>query len=400
MHQDLIKHAGTTVLLALTLAVACGGASFGEDVGVTAATNPVATGEPPGQGVRELKIGLNVVRNERIRTTADGTTQVIFVDKTSLTIGPNSDITIDQYVYNPGANNGNLAVRVGNGVLRFIGGQISHSDQIRITTPTATMGIRGGMVIVKSMHNKTIVVHLYGTTTVTTPFNSVTLSKPGFYVETNGKGISAPIPVPPELLASFNSQLGSKQGQTGGTAPGSVRTGTIGNTGPFVANSPDPGLSPQQLQMMLSLRPESESIGNTGAPNIIANTGAPSSECEDDDCRHDRHHHHHHDRRRDRFVHDHDHDHDYDRHHDRDHDYDRPDQFEHYGWERNDGWDRDRPDHDRDLPDHRDRRDHLTHFDHDGFVRSSFNPFLIGWHNGPCFGPCGLHPGHFGEHHH
>ena len=144
------RHIGIGAMFAFAVATACCNPSFGQEVGVTAATNPVTTGEPPGQGLRELRIGSNVVRNERIRTTVDGATQVIFVVRTSLTIGPNSDITINEYVYNPSGNGSNLAVRVGNGVLRFIGGEISHSDQIRITTPTATLGIRGGMVIVVS----------------------------------------------------------------------------------------------------------------------------------------------------------------------------------------------------------------------------------------------------------
>src|SRR5262249_6899610 len=151
--------------------------------------------EPPGQGLRELRIGLNVVRNERIRTTAAGSTLVIFVDKTSLTIGPNSDITIDQNVYNPGTGRGNSAGRIGRGVLRFIGGEISHSDQIRITTPTATLGIRGGMALVDTAYNKTRVANLYGSTTVTTPLNSVTLSYPGSYTETNGGRVSDAIAV-------------------------------------------------------------------------------------------------------------------------------------------------------------------------------------------------------------
>jgi len=396
MGHDLWKRAGVIVLFASAFSAASSGPSFGEDVGVTAATNPVATGEPPGQGLRELKIGLNVVRNERIRTTVDGSTQVIFVDRTSLTIGPNSDITIDEYVYNPGSNSGNLAVRVSNGVLRFIGGQISHSDQIKITTPTATLGIRGGMAIVESVNKKTIIVHLFGTTIVTTPFNSVTLSKPGSYVETSGGHVSTPIPVPPGLLASFNYRLGSKQGQTGGTPPGlatSDATKQIVSTfGQPLPNNPYQGLSPEQLQLILSLRPQSGSIGEPVGPT--ENSGGTGNECGsyDDDCKKDRHHHRHH--RGDRYDHDHDHDHDRDRWARFDHDRDRHD--------------RDSRDWDRDRWDHRDRWDRFTHSgpndwrfaDRGGWVRSSFNRFLISGHNGPCFGPCGFHPGHLGMGHH
>jgi hypothetical protein len=299
MRQPLmiITRTAASALLAVLLAPQCSSPSMAEDIGVTAATNPVATGEPPGQGVRELRIGLNVVRNERIRTTAVGSTQVIFVDRTSLTIGPNSDITIDQYVYDPGAGGGNLAVRIGRGVLRFIGGEISHSDQIRITTPTATLGIRGGMALVDTTHQKTGVINIYGTTTVTTPSNSVTLSKPGSYVEASGGRVSEAIAVPPGLLARLNAQLESKRGQTGGARPGLVTSETlrqiVSNTGPLPDRS-EQQLSPEQLQFIVSIRPQLESISSTG---ITESTGGNGNMCasEPDDCDHHHHHQHRHD---------------------------------------------------------------------------------------------------------
>jgi hypothetical protein len=308
MRQHLIRRVAATALLAAILAAPAADPSMGEDIGVTAATNPVATGEPPGQGVRELRIGLNVVRNERIRTTAVGSTQVIFVDRTSLTIGPNSDITIDQYVYNPGGG-GSLAVRIGRGVLRFIGGEISHSDQIRITTPTATLGIRGGMAIVDASHKKTHVVNLYGATTVTTPFNSVTLSSAGTYVETGGGRVSDVIAVPPALLARFQALLASKRDQTGGAGRGLITSQTlrqiVTSSGPLSNRSSN--LSEEQLQFMVSIRPQLESITRATQNNPCTDF--------DHDCDRDRRHHHRHDR-----DHDHDHDRDYDRvHHHEEH---------------------------------------------------------------------------------
>jgi hypothetical protein len=162
---------------------------------------------------------------------------------------------------------------MGNGVLRFIGGQISHGDQIRITTPTATLGIRGGMALVNSTNGKTIVVHLYGTTIVTTRSSSVTLSKPGFYTETTGTRISPPNQAPPGLLTSLNVQLASRPGQTGGAPPGLVTGEAIknamansGQNFSFVpSSSSNPSspktLSPEQLQSIVSTRSQ---VGPSG----------------------------------------------------------------------------------------------------------------------------------------
>src|SRR5437660_11212043 len=72
-----------------------------EKVGVSSAVNPNATGTPPGGAARKLVIGQDVVFNERVTTEAEGQSQLLFVDESSITVGPNSDLTIDQFVYDP-----------------------------------------------------------------------------------------------------------------------------------------------------------------------------------------------------------------------------------------------------------------------------------------------------------
>ena len=287
MQAHLTGITRTSLLMAVLLLAVSSNPSHSQDVGVTAATNPVATGQAPGQSVRELRIGLNIVRNERIRTTGAGATQVIFVDRTTLTIGPNSDITIDEYVYNPNSNSGSLAIRMGTGVMKIIGGQISHSDQTRITTPTATLGIRGGMAIVSSTNSKTSVVHLYGSITVSTSSNSVTFSKPGFLVESNGKIVTSPNPAPPGLLASLNNLLSSKPGQTGGAQPGLVTAAMIknstGNTGSFFGFNQ---ANNQYYRTVMATRPQTVQVATamTVAPGGPGGMGHHFH----------RHHHHHH----------------------------------------------------------------------------------------------------------
>ena len=89
------------------------GASLGfaqDKVGVKSAVNPQAVGTPPGGTSRPLVIGQEVVFNERIATQEAGQTQLLFVDESALSIGPNSDMTIDQFVYDPKSGSGKLAM--------------------------------------------------------------------------------------------------------------------------------------------------------------------------------------------------------------------------------------------------------------------------------------------------
>ena len=74
--------------------------------------------------------------NERIATGALGQTQILFLDESAMTIGPNSDLVIDEFVYDPKTGTGQLAMSATRGVLRFVGGKLSKQDEgVRVRTP-------------------------------------------------------------------------------------------------------------------------------------------------------------------------------------------------------------------------------------------------------------------------
>ncbi len=119
-------------------------------VGVDSAVNPAAMGIPPGALPRRLVLGQDVVFNERITTEAQGQTQILFVDESTLSVGPNANMVIDQFVYDPNAGTGKLVASLGRGVFRFVGGKLSKQDNaVTMRTPTATIGIRGGVMLVR-----------------------------------------------------------------------------------------------------------------------------------------------------------------------------------------------------------------------------------------------------------
>ncbi|MCB1497263.1 MAG: FecR domain-containing protein [Bauldia sp.] len=130
------------------LALGTGGIAYGETVGSAAAVRPSSTGTPPGGSARQLKAGTNIVSKERIKTTGSGSLQVMFNDKSTMTIGPNSDLVIDEFVYKPGGGGGSFATSLTKGALRFVGGQISHGNGAKINTPVATLVVRGGAAFV------------------------------------------------------------------------------------------------------------------------------------------------------------------------------------------------------------------------------------------------------------
>jgi hypothetical protein len=183
-----------------------------QQVGTAAAVNPAAQARGSG-GSRTIIIGQSIAHRERVQTTSAGSVQLLFLDKTSMTIGPNSDLAIDEYVYDPVSNTGKLAATLTKGVMRFVGGQISHAGNAQVTTPNAVVGIRGGVGIFSPQS-----VYIgYGEGNVRSGSSNVMLSA-GEYTQTLGGGAPPTNPgAPPSgFLQSVLAALQSQQGQGGG----------------------------------------------------------------------------------------------------------------------------------------------------------------------------------------
>ena len=77
--------------------------------------------------------------------TARARARLEFVDKTTVNITEQSKITIDEFVYDPKQGSGKLAMKMVQGTARYASGQIAKNSpqNVNITTPTATVAVRG-----------------------------------------------------------------------------------------------------------------------------------------------------------------------------------------------------------------------------------------------------------------
>ncbi len=146
----------------LTGLMLCIAPAQAQQIGVVASLNPSIEGTPTGQSARPLAIGVNVTANERIVSSQEGRGQLLFSDQTTLTIAPNSDLVLDSFVYDPERDAGEIAVTLGKGALRFIGGRITKKTDGVIRTSTATIGVRGGIVLVELSVQGVRVIFLAG----------------------------------------------------------------------------------------------------------------------------------------------------------------------------------------------------------------------------------------------
>jgi hypothetical protein len=191
-------------------------AQTADPIGVTSAVNPDARGVRPDGVQNTLLVGSNVIFRERIETGPSGQVQLLFNDQSSISVGPNAQLVIDQFVYDPATGAGQMAVSLARGTMRFVGGKISKRNEVAIATPSATLGIRGGMTMpTVADDGSTRVVHVFGTTTVrTADGQSATLTRPGFVAE-----IAAPrVPVAGQSAPAAPGQAQPAPAPGGATA--------------------------------------------------------------------------------------------------------------------------------------------------------------------------------------
>jgi hypothetical protein len=118
------------------------------NIGVAAAVRGAVRAAAPNQVGRVIGSGQPVFLNDHVTTGADGRLQLLLLDQTTFTIGPNSDMVLDQFVYDPKTNAGSLSASILKGVFRFVTGKIAQRrpSSMRVTLPVGTIGIRGTMV--------------------------------------------------------------------------------------------------------------------------------------------------------------------------------------------------------------------------------------------------------------
>ncbi|WP_044586555.1 FecR domain-containing protein [Bradyrhizobium sp. LTSPM299] len=127
----------------------------------------------------QINVGDALLRDETVRTGADSATRLVMADSTNLSLGPGSTLKLDRTVFDDEHHYRDVAIRLTSGAFRFVTG---HSDKAayKITTPLATIGVRGTIIDTLSQRGKSTIVLQEGAATVcTTNFQCVELTKPG-----------------------------------------------------------------------------------------------------------------------------------------------------------------------------------------------------------------------------
>ena len=112
-----------------------------EAIGRATSVRPQADGIRSGN-TRALSGGADVYSQETVRTGTSGQADLRFQDNSNLSVGPQSTIRLDKFVYDPNKSAGSVAIQATRGSFRFVtGSQGGGTHQIK--TPYGTLGVRG-----------------------------------------------------------------------------------------------------------------------------------------------------------------------------------------------------------------------------------------------------------------
>ncbi len=134
-------------------------------------------------GTVTLQLNAPIYSDDLLETDANAKLLVQFTDGTKLTLGPSSEVLIDEFVFNPNGGANNAALRITAGAARLVAGAIERvggTQAITVTTPVATIGIRGTDFFIEMEEADHLAVALFsGNQIAVTNTSGTTVLRPG-----------------------------------------------------------------------------------------------------------------------------------------------------------------------------------------------------------------------------
>lgn len=94
---------------------------------------------------------MKIMEGDTIKTGRTGSVGLVFEDDTVLSLGPESEIIIERFLFSPKDKKLSFVANMIKGTFSFITGQIAKlaPKKVKLTTPEATLGVRGTKFLVK-----------------------------------------------------------------------------------------------------------------------------------------------------------------------------------------------------------------------------------------------------------
>ncbi len=153
-----------------------------------------AVGEITNQNNEKLSNGSKIFFGDTVISNQNSNAQILFLDQTILTLGEDTELTIDEFIYDPNSHDGSFVSNVKSGTVKFITGQISkkNPENLEVKFPSGTLGARGTefVVLAENKNESTVVLlgpgpenslgMIPGNLILSDGISSVNITNPGF----------------------------------------------------------------------------------------------------------------------------------------------------------------------------------------------------------------------------
>ena len=99
----------------------------------------------------QAKAGEKIFKNDSLKTGSDGALGMIFKDDSLLSLGPDTAVTINEFLFSPAEGKLSLVTRLFKGTVAYLSGIIAKlsPESVRFETPIGNVGIRGTKFVIK-----------------------------------------------------------------------------------------------------------------------------------------------------------------------------------------------------------------------------------------------------------
>ena len=97
------------------------------------------------QGQEPARLGQPLLETDTLRTGSDGRVGLMLKDETRVSLGPDSEMRVDVFRFQPAQGRLGLVLQFVRGVAAYTSGRIAKlaPDAVRLETPAAIVGVRG-----------------------------------------------------------------------------------------------------------------------------------------------------------------------------------------------------------------------------------------------------------------
>jgi hypothetical protein len=215
MHKNLFNKLLLIIFLSFFSSLSI--AAEKSSVGVISAS----IGEVYNQDGKKLSTGDKIYFGDSIIVKSNSNSQIMLLDETVMTVGSNSEIKIDEFVYDKKSQNGKILSTIKSGSMKVLTGGVSEKNpaNLEIKVPAGTIGSRGTefQASVDNGQSKVLLIGpgpnnsaglRPGSIQVSNALGSVLVNKPYNFTQMSANvSPSAPVPIPASELKLFQQRL-------------------------------------------------------------------------------------------------------------------------------------------------------------------------------------------------